>query len=105
MLSPLPGAMAAKPGSCSRPLPGVAAEIVNENGRPLPPGKGGWLVIARPWPAMIRGIWGDQEAYRRQYWSQSPGKFFSGDGTAATKTATSGSWGESTTSSTSPVTA
>ena len=59
MISPLPGAIATKPGSCTKPLPGVLPEIVGEDGRPVDPGKGGWLVITRPWPGMIRGIWGD----------------------------------------------
>ena len=62
MISPLPGATAAKPGSCAKPLPGVVPEIVGEDRKPVDPGKGGWLVIAKPWPGMIRGIWGDEEA-------------------------------------------
>ncbi len=79
MMSPLPGAIATKPGSCTKPLPGVFPEIVGEDGRPVDPGKGGWLVIARPWPGMMRGIWGDDERYKLQYWSQVPGKYLSGD--------------------------
>ncbi len=79
MIGPLPGATVAKPGSCAKPLPGVAAEIVGEDGKPVAPGKGGRLVIARPWPGMIRGIWGDDEQYKRQYWSQVAGKYLCGD--------------------------
>jgi acetyl-CoA synthetase len=79
MMSPLPGAIATKPGSCTRPLPGIIPEIVGEDGQPVEPGRGGWLVIARPWPGMIRGIWGDADRYRMQYWSQVPGKYLCGD--------------------------
>ena len=79
MMSPLPGAMVAKPGSCAKPLPGVVPEIVGEDRKPVDPGKGGWLVIAKPWPGMIRGIWGDDEQYKLRYWSQVPGKYLCGD--------------------------
>ncbi len=80
MISPLPGATAAKPGSATLPLPGVDAEVVDRLGRPVPPGQGGFLVVRRPWPAMLRTIWGDDERYRAQYWSQIPGMYFTGDG-------------------------
>ncbi|MGA2065460.1 MAG: acetate--CoA ligase [Thermoguttaceae bacterium] len=79
MMSPLPGAIATKPGSCTKPLPGVIPEIVGEDRRPVETGNGGWLVIAQPWPAMLRGIWGDDERYRIQYWSDVPHKYLCGD--------------------------
>jgi acetyl-CoA synthetase len=79
MISPLPGATPLKPGSCTRPLPGVFPEIVGEDGTPLPPGNGGWLMIARPWPGMLRGIWNDMDRYRLQYWSAVPHRYLSGD--------------------------
>ena len=79
MMSPLPGAIPTKPGSCTKPLPGIVPEIVDEAGKPVEPGKGGWLVIAQPWPGMLRGIWGDQERYEEQYWSKVPGKYLCGD--------------------------
>ena len=80
MISPLPGAIATKPGSATRPLPGVIADVVNREGQPVPPGAGGFLVIKRPWPSMLRSIYGDPERYREQYWSQIPGLYFAGDG-------------------------
>ena len=73
MMSPLPGAIATKPGSCTKPLPGIVPEIVGEDGRPVDPGKGGWLVITRPWPGMLRGIWGDDERYQRAILEQGAG--------------------------------
>jgi acetyl-CoA synthetase len=79
MMTPLPGAIPTKPGSCCKPLPGVVPEIVGENRKPVGPGSGGWLTIAKPWPGMIRGIWGDDERYRTQYWSQVPGRYLCGD--------------------------
>jgi acetyl-CoA synthetase len=79
MMTPLPGATATKPGSCTRPLPGVFPEIVGEDRRPVPDGVGGRLTIARPWPGMLRGIWGDDERYKAQYWSDVPGKYLCGD--------------------------
>ncbi len=80
LISPLPGATAAKPGSATLPLPGVDAEVVDRAGRPVPPGAGGYLVVRRPWPAMLRTVWGDEERYKSQYWSQIPGMYFTGDG-------------------------
>ena len=80
MISPLPGATAAKPGSATLALPGVDADVVDMTGKPVPLGSGGYLVIRRPWPAMLRGIWGDAARYRQQYWSQIPGMYFTGDG-------------------------
>ena len=61
------------------PLPGIVPEIVAEDGRPVDPGSGGWLVITKPWPGMLRGIWGDDERYKRQYWDDVPGKYLCGD--------------------------
>ena len=79
MMTPLPGAIPTKPGSCCKPLPGVVPEIVGEDKKPVGTGSGGWLVIAEPWPAMIRGIWGDDERFKAQYWSDVPGKYLCGD--------------------------
>jgi len=79
MMTPLPGAIPTKPGSCTKPLPGVIPEIVAEDGEPVTPGNGGWLTIAKPWPGMLLGIWGDDERYKIQYWSDVPGKYLCGD--------------------------
>ncbi|MDX1963988.1 MAG: acetate--CoA ligase [Pirellulales bacterium] len=79
MLSPLPGAIATKPGSCTKPLPGILPEIVDAAGNPVPLGQGGWLVIKKPWPGMLRGIWGDNARYQEQYWSKVPHKYLAGD--------------------------
>src|SRR5687768_3682780 len=68
MISPLPGATPTKPGSATLPLPGIFADIVDETGQPVGRGKGGILVIKRPWPAMLRTIWGDPERYKKTYW-------------------------------------
>jgi acetyl-CoA synthetase len=80
MISPLPGATPTKPGSCTRPLPGVAADIVRAGGVSCGPDEGGLLVIRKPWPSMLRTIWGDDERYRKQYWSEIAGCYFTGDG-------------------------
>ena len=79
MISPLPGATTTKPGSATFPLPGIKAEVVDEGGKPVQRG-GGYLTLTRPWPSMMRGIWGDPERFRRTYWSQYPGRYFAGDG-------------------------
>jgi acetyl-CoA synthetase len=79
MMSPLPGATPTKPGSCTKPLPGIIPQIVNSKGEEVPPGYGGWLVMAHPWPGMLRGIWGDDERYVETYWSKVPGKYLAGD--------------------------
>jgi len=79
MMTPLPGATPTKPGSCCKPLPGIVPEVVGADGKAVPTGQGGWLVIAKPWPAMLRGIWGDDERYQAQYWSEVPGKYLCGD--------------------------
>jgi acetyl-CoA synthetase len=80
MMSPLPGAIPAKPGSCTLPFPGVKTAVVDKDGNPVPLGSGGFLVIQRPWPAMLRNIWGDPERFQQQYWSQIPNIYFTGDG-------------------------
>jgi acetyl-CoA synthetase len=80
LISPLPGATTLKPGSATFPLPGVGADVVDDRGNPVPIPGGGYLVLTRPWPAMLRGIWGDPERYRDTYWSRFPGKYFAGDG-------------------------
>ncbi len=82
MISPLPGVTAAKPGSAMRPLPGISADIVNDEAKPVGHGGGGYLVLDKPWPSMLRGIWGDEERYRETYWSRfaDQGYYFAGDG-------------------------
>ena len=79
MISPLPGATTLKPGSATFPLPGVAAEVVDDAGLPVTTG-GGYLTLTRPWPSMLRGIYGDPERYRETYWSRFEGRYFAGDG-------------------------
>jgi acetyl-CoA synthetase len=80
MISPLPGVTACKPGSAMRPLPGIGAEIFDEEANAVGNGHGGYLVLTEPWPAMLRGIWGDEERFRETYWSRFTGKYFAGDG-------------------------
>jgi acetyl-CoA synthetase len=80
MISPIPGATATKPGSCTQPLPGIKVEVVTREGEPVPAGSGGYLVIRNPWPSMLRTIYGDDERFKQQYWSQIPGSYFTGDG-------------------------
>ncbi len=80
MISPLPGATPTKPGSATRPMPGIAADIVDEEGNPVAIPGGGFLVLTRPWPHMARTIWGDDQRYIDVYWSRFPGKYFPGDG-------------------------
>src|SRR5262249_24470417 len=80
LITPLPGATPTKPGWATRPFPGVVADIVDRQGRSLPPNQGGFLVIRRPWPAMLRTIYGDDERYRQQYWAQVPHVYFTADG-------------------------
>ncbi|MFB3126727.1 MAG: acetate--CoA ligase [Candidatus Acidiferrales bacterium] len=79
LITPLPGVTNLKPGSATLPFPGIAAEVVDEQGRPIKVG-GGYLVLTKPWPGMLRGIWGDPERYQEQYWSRFPGVYFTGDG-------------------------
>ncbi len=82
MISPLPGATPTKPGSCTRPLPGIAATVVDESGQPVPRGKGGFLVVKKPWPAMVRTIWRDPERFRKTYFPAELGgnTYLAGDG-------------------------
>ncbi len=80
MISPLPGAVPTKPGSATLPLPGVVADVVTREGKSVPAGSGGLLVLKRPWPAMARTIYNDPERFVKQYWSDIPGMYFTGDG-------------------------
>ncbi len=80
MIAPVPGAVATKPGSATRPLPGIIAEVVTRSGERVPLGSGGYLVIKKPWPSMLRTVYGDPERYIQQYWSDIPGVYFTGDG-------------------------
>ena len=80
MITPLPGITTTKPGSATVPFPGVEAEVVDEKGQPVPPGRGGFLVLKEPWPAMLRGIWRDPERYVKTYWSRYGNLYFTGDG-------------------------
>lgn len=79
LISPLPGATPTKPGSATLPLPGVIARVVNLKGEPVGPGETGYLTIQKPWPSMLRTIYGDDERFRRDYWSRIPGVYFTGD--------------------------
>ncbi|MGH7903697.1 MAG: acetate--CoA ligase [Candidatus Dormibacteraceae bacterium] len=80
MITPLPGVTTLKPGSATQPFPGVDAAVYDERGETVPPGGGGYLVLRRPWPAMLRGIHGDPERYQKTYWDRFPGVYFAGDG-------------------------
>jgi acetyl-CoA synthetase len=80
MISPLPGVTSAKPGSAMTPIPGVVADVVNDEGQPVPDGSGGYLVIMEPWPSMLRTLWGDDQRFKDTYWSRFPGMYFAGDG-------------------------
>lgn len=80
LISPLPGVTATKPGSAMRALPGIVADVFDEQGDSVEPGTGGYLVIKEPWPGMLRTLWGDEERFKKTYWSQYPGVYFAGDG-------------------------
>ena len=80
MISPLPGVVATKPGSATLPFPGVAADVVDDDGNSVPLGGGGFLVLKRPWPSMLRTVYGDDQRYIDTYWSRFPGVYFPGDG-------------------------
>ncbi len=80
MISPLPGVTEGKPGAAMRPLPGIAADVVDDQGQSVPDGGGGFMVIREPWPGMLRTIWGDDERYVKTYWSRFEGLYFAGDG-------------------------
>ncbi|MEE9550113.1 MAG: acetate--CoA ligase, partial [Candidatus Binatia bacterium] len=80
LITPLPGVTTLKPASATTPFPGIEADIVDEKGKSVPLGGGGYLVLTKPWPAMLRTIYGDPDRYVEQYWSRFPGKYFTGDG-------------------------
>jgi acetyl-CoA synthetase len=79
MMSPVPGAIPTKPGSCTKPMPGIIPDIVDEQGQSVGTNQGGWLVINKPWPGMLRGIWGDDARFKDQYWSKVPNRYLAGD--------------------------
>jgi acetyl-CoA synthetase len=80
LITPLPGLTTTKPGSATFPFPGVGADVVDEDGKTVPLGGAGYLVLTKPWPAMLRGIYKDDKRYRETYWSRYPGRYFAGDG-------------------------
>ena len=80
MISPLPGVTKLKPGSAQVAVPGIGVDVVDDLGHTVPNGSGGYLVLTKPWPAMLRGIWGDPERFKETYWSRFPGLYFAGDG-------------------------
>jgi len=80
LITPLPGVTTLKPGSATKPFPGIDAAVYDERGNEVEPGGGGYLVLRRPWPAMLRGIYGDDERYRETYWSRYDETYFAGDG-------------------------
>jgi len=80
MISPMPGVTAGKPGAAMQAVPGVQVEVVNDEAEPVPNGSGGYLVVTKPWPAMLRTIWGDDQRYVDTYWSRFPERYFAGDG-------------------------
>ena len=80
MISPMPGVTEGKPGAAMRAVPGVAVDVVNDEAQSVPDGSGGYLVITKPWPAMLRTLWGDDQRYVDTYWSRFPGLYFAGDG-------------------------
>ncbi len=80
MISALPGVTATKPGAAQTPIPGIGVEVVDDEARPVPDGESGLLVLTRPWPSMLRGIWGDPQRYKDTYWSRFDGLYFAGDG-------------------------
>ena len=80
MISPLPGVTATKPGSAMRPLPGISAKVVDETGKEVGNGSGGYLVLDKPWPSMLRGVWKEPQRYQETYWSKYEGLYFAGDG-------------------------
>ena len=80
LITPLPGVTTTKPGSATKPFPGIDAAVVDDRGNDVGPGGGGYLVLKRPWPAMTRGIFGDDARFRATYWERFPGMYFAGDG-------------------------
>jgi len=85
MITPLPGATPTKPGSATLPFFGIVPEVVDENGKTVPRNSGGKLVVRKPWPAMLRGLWGDPQRYKSVYWEEVPGSYFTGDGSRQDK--------------------
>jgi acetyl-CoA synthetase len=79
MIAPMPGAVPLKPGSGTLPMPGVLADVVGSDGQPVGPNQEGYLIVRRPWPAMMRTIWGDPKRYEQTYWERVPGMYFTGD--------------------------
>ena len=80
MISPLPGVTATKPGSAMRPIPGISAKVVDDTAHEVGKGHGGYLILDKPWPSMLRGVWGEPERYIENYWSKYEGIYFAGDG-------------------------
>jgi acetyl-CoA synthetase len=80
MITPLPGAIDTKPGSATRPFPGIDANVLDDSGRPVRAPTGGFLVLEKPWPGMLRNIWGDPKRFQEQYWSRYEGIYLAGDG-------------------------
>lgn len=80
MIAPLPGITPLKPGSATRPVPGISAKVVDEDSNEVEPGNGGYLVITKPWPSMLRTVWGDDERFRNTYFGKFPGTYMPGDG-------------------------
>ncbi|MBA8793994.1 acetyl-CoA synthetase [Friedmanniella endophytica] len=80
MITPMPGVTAGKPGAAMTPVPGISVEVVNDEAQPVGNGEGGYLTITKPWPSMLRTLWGDDERFVETYWSRFPGMYFAGDG-------------------------
>jgi acetyl-CoA synthetase len=80
MISPLPGVTSTKPGSAMTAIPGISTKVVDDNGVAVPNGHGGYLILDKPWPSMLRGVWGEDQRYRENYWSRFDGIYFAGDG-------------------------
>ena len=80
MISPLPGVTEGKPGAAMKAVPGIGADVVDDAGHPVPDGSGGYLVLTKPWPSMMRTLWGEDERFRETYWTRFPGYYFAGDG-------------------------
>jgi acetyl-CoA synthetase len=80
MITPLPGMTVTKPGSATFPFPGIDVDVVDEMGQSVPLGSGGYLVVKKPWPSMLRTLWGDDQRFIQTYWSRFPGVYFTGDG-------------------------
>ena len=97
MITPLPAAVPTKPGSATLPFPGIDAAVIDEDGKESKPPSGGFLAIRKPWPGMLRGIWGDPQRYEEAYWSSGRTSTSPATAPTATRAATSGSWAASTT--------